>query len=340
MRAIVTGTAGFIGFHLARRLLRQGHSVTGLDAMTPYYDVRLKRERHALLKEMEGFTAVEGRLEDAEVVTDTLRAAQADVIIHLAAQAGVRYSIENPGSYISSNLVGTATLLEAARAYPPRHLMFASTSSVYGGNDKTPFAEVDRADGPVSLYAATKKGGEAMTHSYAHLWQIPTTCFRFFTVYGPWGRPDMALFKFVEAIEAGRPVEVYGEGRMRRDFTFIDDLVDAIVALIGVPPVKGSPVSAVDSLSPVAPWRSVNIAGGKPVELMSFISTIENKLGRAAQLIMLPMQKGDVVQTMADPTLLRQLIGTIPETNLADGVGAFVDWYRRDMVRILRDIPM
>ena len=340
MRAIVTGTAGFIGFHLARRLLRQGHSVTGLDAMTPYYDVRLKRERHALLKEMEGFTAVEGRLEDAEVVTDTLRAAQADVIIHLAAQAGVRYSIENPGSYISSNLVGTATLLEAARAYPPRHLMFASTSSVYGGNDKTPFAEVDRADGPVSLYAATKKGGEAMTHSYAHLWQIPTTCFRFFTVYGPWGRPDMALFKFVEAIEAGRPVEVYGGGRMRRDFTFIDDLVDAIVALIGVPPVKGWPVSAVDSLSPVAPWRSVNIAGGKPVELMSFISTIENKLGRAAQLIMLPMQKGDVVQTMADPTLLRQLIGTIPETNLADGVGAFVDWYRRDMVRILRDIPM
>ena len=340
MRAIVTGTAGFIGFHLARRLLRQGHSVTGLDAMTPYYDVRLKRERHALLKEMEGFTAVEGRLEDAELVTDTLRAAQADVIIHLAAQAGVRYSIENPGSYISSNLVGTATLLEAARAYPPRHLMFASTSSVYGGNDKTPFAEVDRADGPVSLYAATKKGGEAMTHSYAHLWQIPTTCFRFFTVYGPWGRPDMALFKFVEAIEAGRPVEVYGGGRMRRDFTFIDDLVDAIVALIGVPPVKGWPVSAVDSLSPVAPWRSVNIAGGKPVELMSFISTIENKLGRAAQLIMLPMQKGDVVQTMADPTLLRQLIGTIPETNLADGVGAFVDWYRRDMVRILRDIPM
>jgi UDP-glucuronate 4-epimerase len=340
MRAIVTGTAGFIGFHLARRLLRQGHSVTGLDAMTPYYDVRLKRERHALLKEMEGFTAVEGRLEDAEVVTDTLRAAQADVIIHLAAQAGVRYSIENPGSYISSNLVGTATLLEAARAYPPRHLMFASTSSVYGGNDKTPFAEVDRADGPVSLYAATKKGGEAMTHSYAHLWEIPTTCFRFFTVYGPWGRPDMALFKFVEAIEAGRPVEVYGGGRMRRDFTFIDDLVDAIVALIGVPPVKGWPVSAVDSLSPVAPWRSVNIAGGKPVELMSFISTIENKLGRAAQLIMLPMQKGDVVQTMADPTLLRQLIGTIPETNLADGVGAFVDWYRRDMVRILRDIPM
>ena len=334
MRAFITGTAGFVGFHLARRLLADGHQVVGFDGMTPYYDVRLKEERHAILRQMESFRAVEGPLEDAELLLATLGEAQADVIVHLAAQAGVRYSIEQPQSYISSNLVGTANLLEAARRYPPAHLMFASTSSVYGGNEKVPFAETDRADGPISLYAATKKGGEAMMHSYAHLWQIPTTCFRFFTVYGPWGRPDMALFKFVDAIERGTPIEIYGEGEMRRDFTYIDDLVEGIVRLISAKPVMGQAVGAIDSLSAVAPWRSVNIAGGRPVELMAFIDTIEAALGRPAQRVMLPMQQGDMVETMADPSLLEALVGALPQTDLAQGVGAFIDWYRSDYLRI------
>jgi len=337
MRIFVTGSAGFVGFHLARRLLDDGHAVVGFDALTPYYDVRLKRARHAILKERAGFTAVEGHLEDAALLQASLAEAKAEVIVHLAAQPGVRYSLEHPQSYVSSNLVGTLNLLEAARAHRPQHLMFASTSSVYGGNEKVPFSETDRTDSQVSLYAATKRGGEAMTHSYAHLFRIPTTCFRFFTVYGPWGRPDMALFKFVDAIESGRPIEVYGQGQMQRDFTYIDDLIEAVVRLMGVAPEQGKPVGPLDSLSPVAPWRSVNIAGGRTEELTRFIEIIENHLGRSATKIMLPMQKGDVVQTLADPSLLRALIGAIAHTELSQGVGAFVEWYRRDMIRITAD---
>ena len=263
MRFLITGTAGFIGFHLARRLLADGHSVVGYDNMNDYYDRRLKEARHAILGGHDAFRAVVAPLEDMEALSRAAGLAAPDYIVHLAAQAGVRYSLENPRAYVDSNLTGTFNLLEVAKATKPKHLLLASTSSVYGGNETMPFRESDRADFPITLYAATKKAMEAMAHSYAHLWDLPTTCFRFFTVYGPWGRPDMALFKFVDAIQAGRPIEIYGMGEMRRDFTFIDDLVEAMSRLLDRSPAIGEPVTfegGVDTLSPVAPWRVVNIA--------------------------------------------------------------------------------
>lgn len=327
MRILVTGSAGFIGFHLARRLLAEGHTVVGLDGMTPYYDVSLKEQRLALLMTEPNFRAEFGMLEDRAAV-DRAMAGGHDVIVHLAAQAGVRYSLANPEAYGASNLVGTLNLLEAARAQPPKHLLFASSSSVYGGNPETPSRETDRTDYPMSLYAATKRAGEAMTHSYAHLFAIPTTCFRFFTVYGRWGRPDMALFTFVSKILGGEPIDVYGEGRMRRDFTNVADLVEAVARLIAAPPVQGQPAGAMDSLSPVAPWRVVNIAGGQPVELMAFIAEIEKALGKTAEKRMLPMQAGDAGRTEADPALLEALIGKMQWTPVGEGVAAFVEWYR------------
>ena len=326
-RIFVTGTAGFIGFHLAQRLLADGHSVTGYDGVTNYYDVSLKRARLALLAEHPNFTFVEAMLEDGARVKEALAGSRAQLVFHLAGQAGVRYSIDHPQSYVQSNLVGTSNVLEAARETPPEHLIFASTSSVYGGNTKIPFAETDRADSPVSLYAATKKSGEAMVHSYSHLWGIAATSVRFFTVYGPWGRPDMALFKFVSAIQADKAIDIYGEGEMRRDFTYVDDLVDALVRLAGKPPVKGQPVKG-DSLSAVAPYRVVNIAGGKPSELMAFVAAVESAMGKPAKRNMLPMQQGDVVATQSDTALLHELIGEVPETPIEVGVARFVEWYR------------
>lgn len=339
MKIFVTGTAGFIGFHLARRLLADGHQVVGFDGLTPYYDVSLKRERHAILTRSNAFSAVEAMLEDKAALEEAVAGFAPDIIVHLAAQAGVRYSLEHPETYVSSNLVGTFNVLEAARAHPPRHLLMASTSSVYGGNEKIkmPFEEADRTDFPISLYAATKKAGEAMSHTYAHLHKLPTTCFRFFTVYGPWGRPDMALFKFVSAIERGEPIDVYGEGRMQRDFTYIDDLVEGIVRLMEAVPEAGRPVEAediIDSLSPVAPWRCVNIGGGHPAGLMEFIATIEEVLGRPAKKIMLPRQPGDVEQTFADAGLLEALTGYRPTTGIDEGVRAFVAWYRQDYMAL------
>lgn len=331
MRILVTGSAGFIGYHLCRRLLADGNEVTGYDGMTPYYDVALKQRRHAMLGEHEGFRPLVGMLEDKEALERAVAAVQPEVIVHLAAQAGVRYSLEHPESYVSGNLVGTFNVLEAARNAGVKHLMCASTSSVYGGNARMPFRETDATDSPMSLYAATKKAGEAMSHSYAHLWGIPTTCFRFFTVYGPWGRPDMALFKFVAAIEKGQPIEIFGEGRMERDFTFVDDLVEAVIRLIGRAPEVGNPVRAegvIDSLSPVAPWRVVNIAGGAPVGLLEFVDAIERQLGKAAKRELLPMQKGDMGETHADAGLLQALTGYVPGTGVDAGVKAFVDWWR------------
>lgn len=328
MIAFVTGAAGFIGYHLCMRLLDEGHQVVGFDGLTDYYDTRLKRARLDQLQARSEFIFVEAMLENADRLTGAVADARPDVIMHLAAQAGVRYSIDHPQSYISSNLVGTANLLEAAKAYPPRHLMFASTSSIYGGNQKVPFAEIDRADSPVSLYAATKKAGEAMTHSYAHLWNIPTTCFRLFTAYGPWGRPDMALFKFVSAIEQGKPIDVYGDGELQRDFTYVEDIVAAIVALSDQAPVKGRAVGQMDSLSPAAPWRTVNIAGGKMVGLLEFIATIEMAMDKRAIRNPMPTQPGDMERTVADTSLLKAMIGTVPETDLTTGVAAFVRWYR------------
>ena len=334
MKILITGTAGFIGFHLARRLLAEGHSVTGYDGMTPYYDVRLKQARHDILRQSSLFVGIEGMLEDMAKLLDVATAANPDIIIHLAAQAGVRYSLENPRAYVDSNLVGTFNVLEVARELKPKHLMLASTSSVYGANTTMPYAESHKADLPVTLYAATKKAGEVMSHAYSHLWRIPTTCFRFFTVYGPWGRPDMALFKFVEAIKQGKPIDVYGHGQMKRDFTFIDDLVEAIVRLSACIPAapsdSASPASDLtpdDTLSPVAPWRLVNIAGGYPTELMDFIKTIETCLGRQAILNMLPMQPGDMNTTFADYRLLESLTGYRPSTPVDVGVKAFVDWF-------------
>lgn len=330
MKIFVTGSAGFIGYHLARRLLAEGHHVHGYDGMTSYYDVALKKARLALLSPLERFSFTEAMLEDRAALEAAIAAFTPDTVVHLAAQAGVRYSIEAPQTYLDSNLTGTFNLLEVLRRTGTQHLLFASTSSVYGGNEKAPFDEIDRTDFPISLYAATKKAGEAMSHAYAHLFGLPTTCFRFFTVYGPWGRPDMALFKFVSAISAGQPIDVYGEGRMRRDFTFIDDLVEALHRLIAVPPVRGRPVAVpggTDSLSPVAPWRSVNIGGGQPVGLLPFIDTVEKVLGQPAKRNMLPMQQGDVTETHAAPALLQALTGYAPKTGVEAGVTAFVEWY-------------
>lgn len=328
MRSVlVTGSAGFIGYHVSARLLAAGWRVTGLDCLSDYYDVALKQRRHALLDAHPGFTRVIGRLEDPGRLAALMAETRPDLVVHLAAQAGVRHSIEAPRTYVEANLVGTFELLEAARAHPPAHLLLASTSSVYGANTDMPYAERDRADSPMSFYAATKKATEAMAHSYAHLYGLPTTMFRFFTVYGPWGRPDMAHFKFTRAILAGEPIEVYNRGEMSRDFTYIDDLVDGIEALIGAVP-GADPVSAHDSLSPVARFRVVNIGGSAPTRLMDFIAAIEAACGREAEKVMLPMQPGDVPATWADTGLLGDLVGYAPKVALSDGVRRFVAWYR------------
>ncbi len=321
-RALVTGSAGFIGYHLCCRLLAEGWQVTGLDAMTPYYDVTLKERRHAMLLQHPGFRAVTGRVEDPGLVAGLMEGA--DVVVHLAAQAGVRYSIEAPRSYVEANLIGTYEVLEAARGARPGHLMIASTSSVYGSNSEMPYAEDHRTDHPMSFYAATKKAGEAMAHSYAHLYGVPCTLFRFFTVYGPWGRPDMALFKFTKAILSGDPIEIYNHGDMRRDFTFVDDLVEGIVRLIGCAPEVAGP-----GASPVAPWRVVNIGNGAPVGLMEFVAAIEAATGRVAKKRFLPMQPGDVPATWADAGLIETVTGApLPRTDIRDGVARFVAWYR------------
>jgi UDP-glucuronate 4-epimerase len=325
MRIFVTGVAGFIGFHLAKRLLEEGHLVHGYDGMTAYYDVALKEARLAILNGFPSFRAHIAMLEDMPALTKAAEAAAPDVIVHLAAQAGVRYSLENPRAYVDSNLVGSFNVLEIARTHSPRHLLMASTSSVYGANKDIPFREAEKADYPLTLYAASKKANEAMAHSYAHLWAIPTTMFRFFTVYGPWGRPDMALFKFVDAIESGRPIDIYNHGKMARDFTYIDDLIEAIVRLIDIAPAFASNEPAA---SPVAPFRIVNIGRGEPVNLLDFIEVVEQRLGKKAIRNYLDMQKGDVPQTYADSDLLERLTGYRPSTSVTEGVGAFVDWYR------------
>ncbi|MGY5802696.1 NAD-dependent epimerase [Rhizobium sp. LEGMi12c] len=333
MRYLITGTAGFIGFHLAKRLLDEGHFVVGFDGMTPYYDVKLKEKRTAILARSNGFKAVTGMLEDKTALEHAAELAEPDVIVHLAAQAGVRYSLENPRSYVDSNLVGSFNILELARNLQPKHLLLASTSSVYGANEKIPFAESDKADEQMTIYAATKKSMELMAHSYAHLFNVPTTAFRFFTVYGPWGRPDMALFKFVDAIKNDRPIEIYGEGKMSRDFTYIDDLVEGIVRLIGVVPSEENRVASetiIDTLSKNAPFRVVNIGGGQPVGLMTFVETIETMLGKKAIRKMLPMQPGDVHNTYAVPDLLVALTGFKPQIEVDEGVKRFVEWYQEN----------
>lgn len=328
MRILVTGVAGFVGYHLASRLLRNGEEVLGFDNLNAYYDAQLKLDRLAQVNAHDAFTFVKGDLEDTEALSKAAQNFKPEIIIHLAAQAGVRYALEAPRQYVSSNLVGLFNVLEVAKNLPPRHLMIASSSSVYGGNSVQPYAETHRADHPVSFYAATKKAGEDLSHSYSHLHGIPTTCFRFFTVYGPWGRPDMALFKFVDLIRHGQPIQVYGQGKMKRDFTYIDDLIEGIARLLPQIPEQGSPVAgAADSLSPVAPWRTVNISGGSPVGLESFIEILEQKLGLQADKLYVDGPAGDVPETFADPSLLEALTGYRPDTPLDVGVSKFVDWY-------------
>jgi UDP-glucuronate 4-epimerase len=328
---LITGTAGFIGFHLAKLMLREGHRVFGFDGMTDYYDVNLKKRRHQVLLQSERFSALEGSLEDGTVFVDAAREFKPDVIVHLAAQAGVRYSLENPRAYIDSNVVGTFNVMEAAREGEVEHLLMASTSSVYGANEEMPFDECEKVDTPLTIYAATKKANEAMGHSYAHLWNIPTTMFRFFTVYGPWGRPDMALFKFVDAILEGRPIDIYNNGDMHRDFTYVEDLVRGIGLLIDAAPVRPDSAENIeegDSLSPVAPYRVVNIGNSDKVRLLDFVDAIEEKLGKTAIRNYMPMQKGDVPATWANADLLQRLTGYKPQTDFKDGISDFVDWFR------------
>ena len=331
-RILVTGSAGFIGFHLCSLLLDEGFEVFGLDAMTDYYDVRLKEERHRRLQRQSNrFTARELTIEDADALAPFVGAAAPDVIVHLAAQAGVRYSLDNPRAYIDTNITGTFNVMECAREAAVSHLLMASTSSVYGANDSMPFDEGQKVDTPLTIYAATKKANEAMGHSYAHLWKMPTTMFRFFTVYGPWGRPDMALFKFTKGILNGEPIDIYNHGDMYRDFTYVTDLVRGIRLLIdAVPPQvdgRAAPLAG-DSLSPAAPFRVVNIGNSDKVRLLDFIEAIEAEIGQKAVLNMMEMQKGDVPATWANAELLRALTGYVPQTGFRDGVRAFVTWYR------------
>lgn len=330
-RVFITGTAGFIGFHLAKLLLSEGFRVHGYDGITDYYDVALKHRRHQMLMQTPGFSATEDQLENHDRLFEVTNEFKPDVIVHLAAQAGVRYSLEHPRSYIDSNIIGTFNVMEAARQLEVEHLLMASTSSVYGANEDMPFDELEKADTQLTIYSATKKANESMGHSYAHLWNLPTTMFRFFTVYGPWGRPDLALYKFVDAILDDRPIDIYNHGDMYRDFTNITDLVRGIRLLIDVPPVRPATAADIeegDSLSPVAPWRVVNIGNGDKVRLMDFVEAIEEAIGKTAIRNYMPMQMGDVPATWANNDLLQKLTGYRPQTDFKDGVAEFVEWFR------------
>lgn len=326
----MTGAAGFIGSFVCRRFLEEGWRVVGLDCLSDYYDVALKERREAMLNQSENYRSVHDMVETPGLLMSLFEEEKPDVVVHLAAQAGVRYSIDNPRAYLESNIVGTFELLEAARAYPPKHMLLASTSSAYGANTEMPYQETVKADHQMSFYAATKKSTENMAHSYAHLFDLPITMFRFFTVYGPWGRPDMALFKFTKAILEDKPIDVYNFGDMKRDFTYVVDLVEAIWLLIEAVPVRPEDgvVAAGDSLSPVAPFRVVNIGNSDSVQLTDFIEAIEAATGKKAERNLMPMQAGDVPATWADASLLKSLTGYSPSTDVTSGVKAFVDWYR------------
>jgi UDP-glucuronate 4-epimerase len=318
-RTVVTGCAGFIGFHVAARLLRDGHEVAGLDDVDAYYETALKRARLARLLGQPGFTFTEAGVQDAAAVERVFTAARPERVVHLAAQAGVRHSIHHPRDYTQSNLVGFGNVLEAARAARVSHLVFASSSSVYGANRKVPFAEDDPVDHPVSYYAATKKANELMAHAYSHLYRLPASGLRFFTVYGPWGRPDMAPILFARAILRGEPIQLYNHGRMRRDFTFVDDVVEAVVRVLDRPPAPDGEA---------APYRILHVGNSSPVELGAFVATLERHLGKAAVTQLAPMQPGDVPATWADTRRLEALTGFAPRTTLDEGLRQMAEWLR------------
>lgn len=329
MKILVTGAAGFIGFHLVQRLLRLGHQVTGFDNLNDYYAVSLKEDRLAVLNALDGFFFVRGSLEERSSVGQLFDAGQFDYVINLGAQAGVRYSLQNPYAYIESNVSGFLNILEGCRHTKVKHLVYASSSSVYGANATVPFSEHHSVDHPVSLYAATKKSNELMAHTYSHLFDIPTTGLRFFTVYGPWGRPDMAYFSFTKAILEGHPIDVFNNGRMRRDFTYIDDIIEGVVRVmthIPAPDPSWQPEKP-DPATSSAPYRVYNIGNNQPVELGRFIEVLEECLGKKAQKNLLPMQPGDVAATYADVADLSDAVGFRPDTSIEDGIACFVSWY-------------
>jgi len=329
-KILITGSAGFIGFHLAKTLLDQDFIVHGFDGFTDYYDVNLKKARHNILLNHSNYSYTIGMLEEQLKLDEVANKFGPQIIIHLAAQAGVRYSKENPRSYINSNIVGTFNVMEIARKLKVKHLLMASTSSVYGASTNMPFSEVENTDYPLTIYSASKKAIEAMAHSYSYLWNVPTSILRFFTVYGPWGRPDMALFKFVEAILNNKPIDLFNYGEMSRDFTYIQDLVKAIFLLVNSVPQLDPNIKKIDcdSLSSVAPFRTVNIGNSKTVNLHDFINSIENILKKKAVINNLPMQKGDVKKTLSDTTLLKNLTNFTPDTDYKEGISSFIDWYK------------
>ncbi|MFC4159979.1 NAD-dependent epimerase [Chitinimonas lacunae] len=333
MNILVTGAAGFIGMHTARALLDAGHRVVGIDNLNDYYPVALKEARLATLRERPDFVWRQLDIADRDSIAALFAAEPFDAVVHLAAQAGVRHSLRDPHAYVSANLLGFTNILEGCRHARTPHLVFASTSSVYGQNAKVPFHEADPTDHPVSFYAATKKANEAMAHSYAHLYGLPVTGLRFFTVYGPWGRPDMAPWLFTEAILAGRPIKVFNHGQLQRDFTYIDDIVDGIVRLLPLAPTAGGDGSRPDESW--APYRLCNIGNHDPIPLLRFIETLEAAIGREAIKEFLPMQPGDVPATFADTDKLAGLTGFSPRTPLREGLDRFVAWYRRYHVDIL-----
>ena len=330
-KILITGAAGFVGFHLAKFMLDKGHFVVGLDNLNSYYDPKLKEDRLNILRRYDNFAFYRADLKNKSAVDEIFAACHPEYVVNLAAQAGVRYSLENPYAYMDSNLVGFVNVLEACRRNPVRHLLFASSSSVYGGNKTVPFSTEHNTDHPVSLYAATKKANELMAHTYAHLYGIPSTGVRLFTVYGPWGRPDMAYFSFTRDILAERPIKVYNHGKMSRDFTYIDDVVKALYRLISLTP-KANP-DWNEAASPIsesfAPYKIYNLGNNNPVELSKFIAVLENCLGKKAQKIYLDMQPGDVIMTYADVLDLQKAIGFRPETPVEEGLSKFVDWYRK-----------
>tara|TARA_B110001450_G_scaffold245435_1_gene258460 strand:- start:261 stop:1268 length:1008 start_codon:yes stop_codon:yes gene_type:complete len=327
-KILITGSSGFIGFHLSKKLLEKGNIVHGYDSMNNYYDVRLKKARYQILKKNKNFSFTKNKLENRKTLGNVFKKFKPNIVIHLAAQAGVRYSIEKPRVYLDSNITGTYNIIEVSKKYNVKHLIMASSSSVYGANKKIPFKEIDKTETQLSIYAATKKSNESMAHSYSNIWKIPITMLRFFTVYGPWGRPDMALFKFTKGILANKKIDIYNNGKMYRDFTYIDDIVNGIYLLINkVPNIKQFNKYKNDSLSSIAPFRILNIGNTKKVYLLDFIKEIEKELGKKAIRNYMPLQKGDVKQTVSNTNLLKKITGYNPKTNYKVGIKKFLNWY-------------